>query len=179
MGSNPSYLPKSFLLYLHIKHCELWLQWLLTNLHHRSSRQSYPNSCQCPIINYLCTNAASSGSSLSCFGALFSVFRAATDYCRYGNLRQYLLIDPTTGEPKKVGFWLNMCFECKVEKSFKMSLDSILHLQWKFKLRAGKFAWGVKAKHCWALPTSFRKQNVCWHHSAMFCLITSSKLSCP
>ena len=49
-------------------------------------------------------NAASSGSSLSCFGALFSVFRAATDYCRYGNLRQYLLIDPTTGEPKKVGF---------------------------------------------------------------------------
>ena len=22
------------------------------------------------------------------------------------------------------------------------------YLQWKFKLRAGKFAWGVKAKHC-------------------------------
>lgn len=37
--------------------------------------------------------------SLSCFGALFSVIRAATDYCRYGNLRQYLLIDPATGEP--------------------------------------------------------------------------------
>ena len=27
-----------------------------------------------------------------------------------------------------------------------------LHLQWKFKLWAGKFAWGVKAKCCWLLP---------------------------
>ena len=40
-------------------------------------------------------------SSLSCFGALCSVVRAATDYCRYGNLKQYLLIDPNTGEPLK------------------------------------------------------------------------------
>ena len=30
-----------------------------------------------------------------------------------------------------------------------------LHLQWKFKLWAGKFAWGVKAKHCWVLSTNF------------------------
>ena len=44
---------------------------------------------------------SSSSSSLSCFGALFSVLRAATDYCRYGNLRQYLLIDPNTGEPRQ------------------------------------------------------------------------------
>ena len=44
---------------------------------------------------------ASQNSSLSCFGALFSVLRAATDYCRYGNLRQYLLIDPNTGEPRQ------------------------------------------------------------------------------
>ena len=47
--------------------------------------------------------------------------------------------------------------------------------QWKFKLWAGKFAWGVKAKHCWALSTNFWKQKVCWHQPAMFCLITSSK----
>ena len=40
--------------------------------------------------------------SLSCFGALCSVLRAATDYCRYGNLRQYLLIDPESGEPKHI-----------------------------------------------------------------------------
>ena len=52
-----------------------------------------------------------------------------------------------------------------------------LHLQWKFKLLAGKFTWGNKAKHCWALSTNFWKQNVCWHHPPMFCLITSSKLS--
>lgn len=46
-------------------------------------------------------NTADASSSWSCFGALFSVVRAATDYCRYGNLRQYLLIDPTTGEPRE------------------------------------------------------------------------------
>ena len=34
-----------------------------------------------------------------------------------------------------------------------------LHLQWKFKLWAGKFAWGVKAKHCWALSTNFWKMH--------------------
>ena len=52
-----------------------------------------------------------------------------------------------------------------------------LHLHWKFELWAGKPAWGVKAKHCWALSTNFWKQKVCWHHPTMFCLITSSKLS--
>ena len=41
----------------------------------------------------------------------------------------------------------------------------------------GKFARGVKVKHCWALSTNFGRQKVCWHHPAMFCLITSSKLS--
>ena len=33
----------------------------------------------------------------------------------------------------------------KVEKILKVSLD-LIHLQWKFKLWAGKFAWGVKGK---------------------------------
>ena len=32
-----------------------------------------------------------------------------------------------------------------------------LYLHWKFKLWVGKFAWGVKAKHCWA--TNFWKQK--------------------
>ena len=41
----------------------------------------------------------------------------------------------------------------------------------------GKFAWGVKAKCCWALLTNFWKQEVCWHHPAMFCFITSSEVS--
>ena len=52
-----------------------------------------------------------------------------------------------------------------------------LHIQWKFKLWAGKFTWGVKAKHCCALSTNFWKQKVCWHRSAISCLISSSKLS--
>ena len=43
-----------------------------------------------------------------------------------------------------------------------------LHLQLKFKLWPGKFAWGVKAKHF--------EQKVCWHHPAMFCLITLNLL---
>ena len=67
---------------------------------------------------------------------------------------------------------------CKVEKILKGSLDLIPSPSpsVKFKLWTGKFAWGVKAKHCWAFHL-FSK--VCWHHPAMFCLITSSKLSRP
>ena len=62
----------------------------------------------------------------------------------------------------------------KVEKILIGSLDSIPSPSpW-----VGKFAWGVKTKHCWVLSTNFWKQKVCWHHPAMFCLITSSKISC-
>ena len=35
-----------------------------------------------------------------------------------------------------------------------------LYLQWKFKLLAGKFTWGTKAKHCWVMSTNFLKQKV-------------------
>ena len=58
-----------------------------------------------------------------------------------------------------------------------LRLTDLYHLQWKFKLMAGKFAWGVKAKHCLSLTTNFWKQKVWWHNPVMFCLITSSKLS--
>ena len=65
-----------------------------------------------------------------------------------------------------------------VEKIVKAWIQSHhLHLQWKFILWAGKFAWGLKAKHCRNLSTHFWKRKVCWHHSAMFCRITSSKLA--
>ena len=47
---------------------------------------------------------------------------------------------------------------CKVEKIAWIQFHH-LHLQWKFKLWEGKFAWGVKAKHCWALSTNFWKQK--------------------
>ena len=40
-------------------------------------------------------------------------------------------------------------------------LTSSKLLQWKVKLWAGKFAWAVKAKHCWVLSTNFWKQRVC------------------
>ena len=55
-----------------------------------------------------------------------------------------------------------------------------LHLQWKFKLWAGKFAWGVKANITGFCQQTFEnKYVVCWHHPARFCLITSSKLFHP
>ena len=41
----------------------------------------------------------------------------------------------------------------KVEKTLKGSL------QWKFKLWPGKFAWGVKSKHCWALSANFENKK--------------------
>ena len=61
---------------------------------------------------------------------------------------------------KKVIFW----HKFKVDRFKKISWtwSHHLHLWWKFKLLAGKFTW---------------KQNVCWHHPAMFCFYTSSKLS--
>ena len=78
--------------------------------------------------------------------------------------------------------WLQISgwqFDDKVEKILKGSLDLIPSpsLQWKFKLWAGKFAWVVEAKHCWALSTNFWKQKNCWHHPAMICLYTSSNLN--
>ena len=51
-----------------------------------------------------------------------------------------------------------------------------LHLQWKFRLWAGNFTWGNKAKHCWVMPTTFLFSKVCWQHPAMFRFVTSSKL---
>ena len=46
----------------------------------------------------------------------------------------------------------------KVEKILKGSLNH-LHLQRKFKLWAGKFPWGIKAKHCSALSTNFENKK--------------------
>ena len=42
----------------------------------------------------------------------------------------------------------------------------------------GKFVWGNMAKHCWVMSTNFLFSKVCWQHPAMFCHITSSKISC-
>ena len=61
---------------------------------------------------------------------------------------------------------LSKLIRYKVERKTKRySRFDHLYLQWKFKLWVGKFVWGVKAKHCWALSTNFWKQKVCWQHS--------------
>ena len=65
----------------------------------------------------------------------------------------------------------------KKDKNIAWIKSHHLHLQWKFKLLAGKFTWDVKAKHCWVMSTNFLFSKNCWNHTAIFCLITSSKLS--
>ena len=80
-------------------------------------------------------------------------------------------------------FWYNfdVCNWGEVEKIFKSSLDSIPSpstsveiqiMDRKVCLRCkGKILLGVVSKHL--------KTKSCWHHPAMFCLITPSKLSLP
>ena len=67
----------------------------------------------------------------------------------------------------------------KVEKILKGSLDSILSPSpsVKIQITGRKVCLRWKGKNCWVLSTNFSNQKVCWHHPAMFCLITSSKLS--
>ena len=62
---------------------------------------------------------------------------------------------------------------------FKVAWSQSHLIQWKFKLLAGKFTWGNKAKHCWVMWTNFLFLKACWQYPAMFCLYTSSKLSRP
>jgi len=51
----------------------------------------------------------------------------------------------------------------------KLGLQShYLHFQWKFKLLAGKFTWGNKAKHCWVISTNFLLSRVCWQCQQCF-----------
>ena len=68
-------------------------------------------------------------------------------------------------------------FCAEVEKILKGSLDSIipshhLHLQWKFKLWAGKFAWDIKENIAGSCQQTFENK-------AIFCLYTSSKFFPP
>ena len=44
----------------------------------------------------------------------------------------------------------------------------------KIQIIGNNFTWGNKAKHCWVMSTIFLFPKVCWQHSAMFCLYTSS-----
>ena len=74
---------------------------------------------------------------------------------------------------------LNFRLQLLKKKKFKkIAWIQSHHLQrlWKLKLLMEKFTLGVKAIHCWVLSPNFWKQKVCWHHPAMFCFSTSSKL---
>jgi hypothetical protein len=65
----------------------------------------------------------------------------------------------------------------KEKRSKKIAWIWSYHLQIhkKFKLLAGKFTWGNKAKHCRVMSTKFGKQK----RPKMFCLYSSGKLSRP
>ena len=68
----------------------------------------------------------------------------------------------------------------KVQKILKNSLDlsNHLHLQWKFKLRTGKFAWGLKVKHCWALSTNFSSADLMQNIWCIFVVGWSFQYNC-
>ena len=51
--------------------------------------------------------------------------------------------------------WKENHWGIKSKRFLKVAWIWFNHLHWKFKLGAGKFALGIKAKHCWALSTNF------------------------
>ena len=65
----------------------------------------------------------------------------------------------------------------KVGKILKGSLDLIPSPSPSVILQARKFAWGVKAKHCRALLTSFWKQKNCWHQPRALPILSSSAMA--
>ena len=66
---------------------------------------------------------------------------------------------------------------CKVEKILKDSMDWISSPSVKIQIMCGKVCLRCKSKTLLGVVNKFWKQKVCWHHPAMFCLITSSKRS--
>ena len=73
--------------------------------------------------------------------------------------------------------WFNPCFNILLMawvkvKTFYFRTANLPQIKWKFKLWAGKFAWGIKTKHCWALSTNFLYSKFCWQQPAVFCLYT-------
>jgi hypothetical protein len=75
------------------------------------------------------------------------------------------------------------CYSCynKVEKNLKGSLDSIPSpsTSVKIQIMGGKVCLRCKGKTLLGFVNRLLKKKVCWYHPAMFCLITSCKLSHP
>ena len=72
-------------------------------------------------------------------------------------------------------------FSCflKVEKILEGSLDSILSPSVKNKILGGIASLKCKGKTFLGIGNKLLKKKVCWHHPAMVCLYTWSKLSRP
>ena len=85
-------------------------------------------------------------------------------------------IEKILGSLKPLIDWVRL-FLIKVEKTLKGSLDSIPSPLVKIQIMSGIVCLRCNGKTLLALSTNFWKQKVCWHHPAMFCLITLSKLS--
>ena len=90
------------------------------------------------------------------FFSLLPNSQSPSHYCNHDGYRRLLTLRSTKGQAEfelfkiRVKFW-------KVVKTLKSSLGLIPSpsTSVKFKLWAGKFSWGVKAKHCWTLSTNF------------------------
>ena len=72
-------------------------------------------------------------------------------------------------------------YPTKAEKILKGNLDSIPSPSpsVKIQIMGGKFAWVVKAKHCWVFSINFWKQSLLKITSNVLPYNTSSKLSHP
>ena len=92
-----------------------------------------------------------------------------------GNGQRQLMLNLSATNKYEIHHWL---LSFKVEKILKGTQDSISSPSPSVKIQIweGKFAWGIKAKHCWALSTNFWIQKLYWQCTAMFCLYASSKL---
>ena len=55
---------------------------------------------------------------------------------------------------------IKVLLKYKIVKKVACIWSHHLHLKWKFKSWAGKFAWTVKAKHHWALSTNFWNKKI-------------------
>ena len=75
--------------------------------------------------------------------------------CRVGNTDQIMTLFIKSEANRRVFTQVPFGVKYKRFKKIAWIQSHHLHLQWKFKLLAGKFSWGNKAQHCWVMSTIF------------------------
>ena len=158
IGSNPDYLLKSFLLYLKVSHAHVCVCTF--------ELIQCPSACQGTSVSQLLPHSNCTKSTITpeIMPHLFDWWLLKfLVLCRHFWLTNPLLLFfKLHGTIHKL--------RCQTGRKIFLTVAWIWfhHLQWKFKLWAGKFAWGVKAKHCWALFNKLLKTNMLTSPSNVF-----------